>query len=242
MGVSTHAWWCAAGDEVLVLADHRAARLPNAVVTNGRPGIGQGVTMPDGDLVTGHGAIIVGDSSWRVVRWWDPRAIPVLTDLHVVLDRVRTLARAAPAPPDKGFAMALRSSDPGAILDQASRLLGRGPGLTPEGDDVLVGAVAAFRYVSRSLSRAAALEGLDAARDQLLASARSATTRLSTVLLRHALDDEVATPVGALLRSLTGRSDLAAALVATSAIGTSSGPALVGGVVSGAAAACGVAP
>jgi hypothetical protein len=63
---------------------------------------------------------------------------------------------------------------------------------------------------------------------------------LSFALMRHAFDGEVAAPLGALLRALTGRGELATALAATEAIGHRSGPALVRGAVAGVAAGCGV--
>jgi hypothetical protein len=137
---------------------------------------------------------------------------------------------------------ALRAGDPGEATSRAMSLIGRGAGLTPEGDDLLAGVVAGYRHVALSFGDTSAADLLEAIRDPLLTAARSATTRLSCALLRHAFAGEVAAPVGALLRALTGRGDLDAALAATMAIGGSSGAAMARGVVGGAAAACGTAP
>lgn len=239
LGTSTHVWWCAADSDVLVISDDRAAWLPNAVIVPSLALDGRRGEAP-GEIMAGAGRLISGPTEWRIVRWWDPRVDPVATDRSDVTRTLRMLPASAPASFDDAFAVALRRRAAGEAITQAKSLIGRGLGLTPEGDDYLVGAVAGFGYVSRAIGDLDAEVVLSAIRDPLLDSAASATTRLSHALLRHAFSREVATPIGALLRSITGRGDLEAAVAATTAIGHRSGPALAAGVAHGAAAACGV--
>lgn len=236
LGVSTHACWCAAGDDVLVLIDDRAVRLPNAVVTGGRPG-----ERIRGDaILVGGGRLDGGERQWRIVRWWDPQVAPVTTNRAVVGELLRSNRPRTGPYPDEGFGAALAARAPELALTRATALVGRGPGLTPEGDDYLTGAVAGFRHVGASVGDDGVLALLDVLRGPLLAAARAGTTRLSFSLLRHAFAGEVAGPVGALLRALTGRGDLRIALAATTAIGGTSGGALVDGVAAGAEAALGM--
>jgi hypothetical protein len=93
---------------------------------------------------------------------------------------------------------ALRDRDPLAARDAAHALLGRGPGLTPEGDDLLCGAAAT---VAR-FGPAAGLEG--AMLDSWLAAvcppnARKRSSDLSATLLELAAAGRVAEPAGSVL-------------------------------------------
>ncbi len=124
------------------------------------------------------------------------------------------------------------------MIASVRRLLGSGAGLTPEGDDLLIGAVAAFRHVGCSLGRRETAAVLDAVSVPIEDAAAIATTRLSASLIRHALVGAVPAPVGDLLRALTGRGELVSSLSPTLAIGSSSGRALAEGVACGAIAAC----
>jgi hypothetical protein len=180
-------------------------------------------------------------AEWRVVRWWDPRVSPTDAVRDDVMARVARVEACTSSGGVSPLRAALASVDPAAITERASEMLGGGVGLTPEGDDRLIGAMAAFRHVARSLGRPAPVAMIDQMNAELVALARSSTTRLSATLLRHALVGEVAAPVGALLRALTGRGELASALYGCLAIGSSSGRALAEGVVCGAVAACEVA-
>jgi len=238
MGVSTHVWWCASADDVLVVTDDRQVRLPNAVIAPG--GLGSGGVAPGEEILVGNDLVAPGSGGWRIVRWWDPRVLPVKTSQSVVVGHLRTAARTVPVPGDDGFSAALAAGHAHVATDRAVSLIGRGVGLTPEGDDYLVGAIAGYRHVAASIGNGTASAVLDETRRGLLAAARSSTTLLSFSLLRHAFAGDVAAPVGALLRALTGRGDIYDGLAATAAIGHRSGPALAGGVLCGGAAACGI--
>ena len=239
LGATTHTWWCAADDDVIVITDDRMARLPNAVIVFDP--LDRGIDPVAAGVVTliGDGAVGAGTGGAHIVRWWDPRVTPIPADAAAVARRVRPLVDAvASVPGGEAFCAALGDGDDAAAVARAGALIGRGVGLTPEGDDYLTGAIAGFRHVAGSIGRPAAV--LEAVRDPLLRVAGTATTRLSRTLIRHAFAGDVAAPVGALLRSLTGRGHPSGALATTMAIGGSSGPALASGVVCGAAAACGV--
>jgi hypothetical protein len=123
---------------------------------------------------------------------------------------------------------AVGERDPGAAAAGARALLGRGPGLTPEGDD-LVAAVAGTLAV---LGPATGLEG--AARDALLAALAplpGRTTGLSATLLTLAAGRRLAEPVGRLLDlGPAGRAGWPGALSRLERLGHGSGRAYAAGV------------
>lgn len=234
LGATRQVVWCALDEEVVVISDRDSVWLPNAVVVPRRPA----QLTPGQPVWIGSGSVAAQDVGWSVVRWWDPGVRLFETDAASVVRSLEGLeARWRPAALS-GLAAALDSGDPKLVLGQALTMLGAGPGLTPEGDDRLVGAVASFRYVTASLGFADRAQVLDEVEGPLEHAARTRTTSLSVSLLHHALAGDVAGPVGDLLRALTGRGDLDVALDACVAIGNSSGPALVDGILCGATAAC----
>ena len=237
LGASRHVVWCALDDEVVLLTSHESVRFPNGIVASG----GWGGLAPGDEVSIGDVAVFDDIAEWWVLRWWDPRVSPNDAVRDDVLERVARIEERAPSGRISPLREALASVDPSAITERASEMLGGGAGLTPEGDDRLMGAVAAFRHVAGSLGRPATVTMLDQTSGELVALARSSTTSLSATLLRHALVGEVAAPVGHLLQALTGRGELASALDGCLAIGSSSGQALAEGVVCGAQAACEVA-
>lgn len=243
LGVSTHVWWCSADDAVLVITDDRVVRLPNAVVVHPGHTLPAPLSPPGDHILVGGGAVVTRTASWRVVRWWDAQVAPVQADPGEVMGLARAAADllSIPSPIDgeAPVTAALRRGNGERVVAEAGRLIGRGVGLTPEGDDVLSGVVAAYRHIGASIGNPAVSTVLERVGPSVLALARTSTTLLSFSLLRHAFAGEVAAPVGRLLRALTGRGDLPAAVEATVAIGHRSGPALARGVVAGVAAGCG---
>jgi len=240
MGVSTHVLWCSADDAALVITDDRVVRLPNSVTAGPGFTIAARSLSPGDEIIIGDGVVATRTGGWRIGRWWDPRVAPIATDLSAVIGLVRSAARLLPLDDEAPLITALGASDPDRVVEQAGRLIGSGEGLTPEGDDFLTGAVAGYGHSGASVGNVAAATVIEQIRLPLLAAARRSTTLLSFSLLHHAFNCEVAVPLGALLRALAGRGDVAAALAATTVIGHRSGPALARGVVGGAAAACGV--
>jgi Protein of unknown function (DUF2877) len=137
------------------------------VISLTRPG---GPRMPNGievDVRTtagehaevGKGRITIGQVTITPGPTWDPIPRPALTARQ-------------PSPAD-------------GLLD----LVGRGPGLTPAGDDLLAGYLAGLVL----------LHGRNGAAQQLAAEAATLTTILSATLLLHASRGEVPEPVHAFL-------------------------------------------
>jgi hypothetical protein len=161
------------------------------VVALGAPGMPNGMTAtaPVGATIELRGAPV-----------WDP--VPV----------VKTRP---PLPGDRrvdAFAGALVARDAAAARAQAERLIGLGPGLTPEGDDLLAGALAV----------SAVLHGpLDGVLPEDL---RARTTRLSATLLELAARGAVMEPVHGLLSA-----DWRHALRRLQHVGHSTGPAYAAG-------------
>lgn len=223
------------GRLVAVVAEN-GVRLPCAVVLVGDalPPAGPGVTV-------GAGAIHDGDRrNVEVVRWFDPRVRVTRLDPAAV-SALAAAVRARP-PPDsllpadavEGLAAGLAAGDP---YRAASALVGRGSGLTPSGDDLLAGALAALRALG-----APAADPLGAAVG-LLAPGR--TTRLSAALLGAAGDGAVIPPAEEVLRALAAprdgqrgaapHRDLARATDRLLGVGHTSGWYLAAGLAVGAA-------
>ena len=127
---------------------------------------------------------------------------------------------------------ALMRRDPADVPHSVNRLLGLGPGLTPEGDDLLAGCAAAIFAFGRPT-------GLGMAdRDRWLTElcppdARARTTALSVTLLELACSGHVADPLSVLLDLGSGPDRCRRAARALEATGHSTGRAWMTG--------CGVA-
>lgn len=155
-----------------------------------------------------------------VVRWdpadpplWDPVVAPLrggpaaLADLAGWLDR--------------------RVEVPGvALADAPARLVGRGPGLTPEGDDVLAGAAIGLRALGPAAGMAAD-EVERRSRALCPPDVRARTGALSATLLELAAR-EGAAPEPA--HRLVAPGDRAAALADLRRLGSSTGGAIAAGI------------
>ena len=212
---------------VLALLSHDAVRLPCGLVLPV-----MSAELPLRSLVPlSTAAFMVGDNavSWtgpagpvvvRAAREWGPARL-ARGELNVgALAVVRS---------------ALRLDDREVLADTAAtRLLGRGPGLTPSGDDVLTGFLVG-----------AAVFGLDAAalRHTIAVLAPARTTALSAALLWHAARGECIDELAAVAAVLTGRSEphgserVGRAVSRLLAVGHSSGAALALGLVTAAESA-----
>jgi hypothetical protein len=124
---------------------------------------------------------------------------------------------------------ALTARDNAAALRAANSLVGLGPGLTPSGDDYLLGLFAVLNLAGGPC------EGwLRGGRDVLDASSPHATHRISHVALVHAAHGRVRESIAALLQAvLHGAGDLGIALQRVLAIGSTSGADIVRGIVDG---------
>jgi hypothetical protein len=79
---------------------------------------------------------------------------------------------------------AIAAGNPGQLREAAHGLIGLGPGLTPSGDDFLVGCLRGLWLTSRD--DAAARMMLDCIGDRLLADLSERTTQVGAEFLRHA--------------------------------------------------------
>jgi hypothetical protein len=144
------------------------------------------------------------DATWRVTRWWHPERPTGL------------------APPPPGRVVGLPHT-PYAVL-RPSALVGRGAGLTPEGDDVLAGALVAARATADPrLPRWHA--------ETSRALGRRSTTAVSRGLLHHALDGYATPELSDVVVTLCRGGALDEPVARLLAVGHSSGAALLDGVV-----------
>lgn len=228
-----------AGDALLALVTRDGIHQPHACVlpqsTSDQP-LRQ--VMVGRRFRLGHG-LLTGPLQLRVARWWNPvpalaRTDPASLDsaAQELLERVGAHELASLG---SELARALAAGRAGPASDLADRLLGWGPGLTPAGDDVLAGVMAAARLLPRAIGRSAP-RALDALGDHIVSRSAGRTTRLSMSLLDHARRGEVAAPAAAVLRALVGRGELAAATDDLLRVGATSGHDLALGVALGARA------
>jgi hypothetical protein len=230
-GTSRLASWAAVGERVMVVAGPEAVRLPNCVVVH---------EMPDTQaLLVGCGAVVFGGQRTLVSRWWDPKPVLAATSLTELRRAVGVLARHVEPSTDDSLGSALAGRVAVDVIDASKRLLGRGTGLTPSGDDVLSGAFAAFLLLGAAIDDPSAERLIASVRPPLLRLSAHDSTTFSGALIGHALTGEVALPVATLLRALAGRGSIQDSLDDLATVGHSSGLALAQGVFVGATSACG---
>lgn len=201
------------GAEVVAVESADAVGLPLAVRLAADASAGPFTGVRRGEPVTvGGGMLVLGTLTVRVARWWAPRRPRPGLDLARLVAVERALARhPAPVPVDAAPA----------------DLLGRGPGLTPAGDDVLAGLLVALHH-------APALR--DGVAGQVLRRAARRTTALSAGLLRLAAAGHGVPALLDLADVLAGHGPadrVGAALDRLLAVGHSSGTALAWGLSRG---------
>jgi Protein of unknown function (DUF2877) len=148
------------------------------------------------------------DASWRVTRWWHP-ARPV---------------GLGPPGPERLAALGgttYDALDPEALDPDA--LVGRGDGLTPEGDDVLAAAL-----VTAHATGDPRLESWRAATRAALVRRR--TTAVSRGIVHHALDGYATPELAELLVVVCRGGELTGPVTRLRALGHTSGAALLDGV------------
>ena len=235
LGASSHAVWLHAGGDVLVVSTRDATRLPNGVEIAATSGTDLFASVAHGaPAVVGPGSLEFGSLGVDLVRWWNPRPALPLTTSEELGVAIGGLPHSVPGVDSGGLRSALDATSPEDLIDASVALLGRGPGLTPEGDDVLAGALAAIRTLGTALGSRPALAMLDEAEGALVDAANRRTTTFSAALIRCAMRGEVAAPAGGLLRALAGRGDVDPNHRDLQRVGHTSGPALAAGIVLGA--------
>lgn len=204
-----------------------------------------------------HRTLSIGGRTWRlsVQRDWRP-ALPPAPEPGAVSAGLRACRDASRArgPKDPGrsslerliaaeleaasealrrwLCCVLDSALPEPPPDNALRLLGCGPGLTPSGDDRLVGVLVALRALRRDA-------GAHALGDAVMAEAPQRTSRISAAHLRAACRGEAVAPVHDVLAALlSGNAPACAAAVRRAlAYGQHSGADALAGIMLAAGAA-----
>lgn len=233
----------AARRRVVAVVAPEAVLLPNAVTADAA----LVARVRPGPAALGGGRLQAGPITLVPSRWWDPRpSLPAvaLADLSRRLDELERSLPAWPAGagPAAGrlraaageLTAALRAGDAAAAAAAAPGLVGLGPGLTPAGDDVLAGTLAALTLLGEAAG--ADVTRLRAAVGDAVAAAEARTTALSATLLEHAGHGEVAAPAAPLLRWLAAGGALAPALRPLLVVGHTSGADLARGIAAAAGA------
>ncbi len=235
LGTASHAVWLLVDGDVIVASTRDATRLPNGVEVAADAIADTFRTVRHGAPVTvGLGQVLFEGLTIDVVRWWDPRPVLRPTSDARLSEAIAGLPTTVPEIDSGPLSAALSAGSPQTILAASISLIGRGPGLTPEGDDYLAGALSATRMLGEAMRREDTAVMLDSIAGPLMRHTSTRTTTFSAALIRHALDGRVAAPAGALLRALTGRGDVADSHQDLTRVGHTSGPALAAGMILGA--------
>jgi Protein of unknown function (DUF2877) len=215
------------GGRVLAVVSAGGVRLPYAAMLAGdaplpaagaRLAVGRGAVHQDGRRLV------------AVRRWFDPRVRLTGLDQPAV-GRLAGVVRSR-----ANFDALLPADAPERLADDLGRgdahgaatcLLGRGTGLTPAGDDLLAGALAALRALGSP-----AADDLGTA---VRALAPVATTRLSAALLQAADVGGLVPEAADVLRALAGSGRLEAAAGRLIDVGHTSGWYLAAGLLVGVA-------
>jgi hypothetical protein len=235
LGMSSHAVWLAVEDRVVVVATNDTARLPNGIqipvdsTSDAFADVRHGATVE-----VGHARVMLEGLAVTIGRWWDPRPTLSPTTHEELSVALAGLPNDVPDINSSQLYGALVARSAGGILHASRSLLGKGPGLTPEGDDYLAGALAAMRLLGEALGREQIVSLIAGISVPLARLTEARTTTFSAALIQSALRGQVAEPAGALLRALAGRGDIPASHLGLIRVGHSSGPALAAGIVLGA--------
>lgn len=221
---------------VLALLSADAVRVPNGVVlplpAEAEPfnDLRPGATVLVGRGMLKHPVLrVVGRSTWSPphVHLTQPERALARTSEFAHLLAVRGLPPPPElAKPEAALARALLRGDERQTRRATRALIGRGPGLTPSGDDVLCGlliGLAALRDKSGDLGARTVRTVVD--------DHRSSTTTASGALLVHAARGEAIPELAELLRTLESASPLTPALAALLAVGHHSGSDLARGIL-----------
>lgn len=214
-----------AGGRVVAIVAAGGVRLPCAAMLTG----GGRLPVAGSRVAVGDGAVYEdGRRTVAVRRWFDPRVRLASVD-------GRAMARFAHVVRSRGSVDALLPDDAvGRLADglgsgdargAVASLLGRGTGLTPAGDDLVAGALAALRALGSP-----AADELGAA---VRALATTATTRLSAALLEAADVAGLVPEAAGVLRALAGGGDVEAAAARLVDLGHTSGWHLAAGLLVG---------
>lgn len=224
-GKTSTAMWVNIGGDIVILTPVGSAHLPNGVST---PGFSSLHSAAGDYCVAGESRLRLGETVLDVVRWWNPRPAMQPTTHAILAERCRQARSTLECDTQT---IQLDFDGTRALRRSAGNLLGRGQGLTPEGDDILIGVLAALRLIGPAIGDRRAKGMLGALAPLMRVEAPFRTTALSASLLRHATTGEVAAPVATFLSAFTGRGDMATAVTEVRSMGASSGTATACGIL-----------
>ena len=241
---------------VLAVVTSDAGRLPNAVVVVAHRREHPFRSVREGaDAFVGDGRIEAEGLTVRVRRWWDPSpALGAMQPaslsrgiraLEAELTAAGALTAEGPSggglaghPDPDALAASCAAGDLAGAVEAAERIVGLGPGLTPSGDDILCGLLAALRLVGGAVRHGDAAVGLaDWLGAAVTADAGTRTTALAATLLHCAAAGQAGAEVTAVLRCVAGHEPPQAAVRRLLAVGHTSGADLAHGVLAGCRAA-----
>jgi len=246
LGTGATAAWVDLDGFVVAVTTREVPLLPNAVAL----GAGSGALLRPGLAAGTRARLAPGrvDLGALQVTWdpaappsWDPTVrIPRAVGPEAIAGRAAALRGAVGAvdshgtsPPERAtldpLFRAVRGRDPALAAGAARGLLGRGPGLTPEGDDLLAAVAGTLAVLGPAAGwDRSVLGGFLAA---LVEPARERTTALSATLLELAAQGRLAEPAGRLLDlKPDGEAAWPAALARLERLGHGSGRAYAAGI------------
>lgn len=200
---------------------------PTSLIVDRLPSGGWGAVAGD-SVAGGHGHLRLGAMRLdaRQAHTWRPR-VPVDRDAAAAataLPAIEAAATPALAPPCRRLARALAADDHAAIAASVAAMVGTGPGLTPAGDDALVGLLALLHRAGARRARPGAL--------RLLCANVHAQLHRTTPISAHFLGLAAAGHFGEALTDLVD-SFGAGPLARVRATGASSGADALAGVAAG---------
>lgn len=225
-----NALWLQIGPEIIAITIGHARR-PNGIqLPEGTGGELLAHIDQESTVLVGDGRIVIKELSVTAARWWDPHPRPPAVNIDELERRVENLPDGIPGIETGRLQSALVARSAGGILHSSRYLLGKGLGLTPEGDDLLVGALAATRVLGEAAGKERLVGLIAGVSLPLVELADARTNVLSAALIRLALRGQIVEPAGDLLCALAGRGDVAASHVGLIRLNHTSGPALAAGI------------
>jgi Protein of unknown function (DUF2877) len=204
--VYAHAVNLAVGGDLWTLLDAERSDMPFGIRIGSpafgmlHPRVGDRVTVRSGFVGIASGTAVQAVDCRAAARWRPQRPVRLAAHLGHRVDVVRRAVRGrswigAPSMARAVSAALGKSDDLGPVV---GRVVGRGPGATPSGDDVLAGVLAVLTAPAAGQAGAAAARSLWLSILPLLRG----TTDLSAHLLRQAAEGLISRPLQELIDAL----------------------------------------
>lgn len=231
IGRNRYVIWVESGSTIIAITRPDKLRLPNGIELSVLDG--QFKEIVGEHLVLGNNQIGFQNGVATLVRWWNPRVyLPSCKKSHLT-QRIKLAEDQLDRPNDHGLEAALSENNLSAFCKSVVALLGRGEGLTPWGDDLLLGAIAAMKTVNTQNGCTSGIQQHSRIASFVLRQARARTNAISSSLLCYALSGSFAKPIIGFLRALVGQDRLDLAIDSLVRVGHSSGTAIAQGILIG---------